>query len=242
MEIESELAASLGRRIRRARWSARRSQRAVAAAAGVSQTMISRIELGKGSSVSLGTWELIAAAVGLDLFAALHTPFQRSAFDVQLRCHRLLVDRAAVGGWLGWTVVDLHDPAETTTILERDDRQETAIIRAWDVVTDVRTAIHGMWDRIEREQRDRGTDRRVSGAVVIVSNGGNRRRLTESAEAVVSGIAIFSNDWWASLGNVRVPMPSDLGAIWTDASLHRLRPRIPYVDGRARHPDPAWPP
>jgi transcriptional regulator with XRE-family HTH domain len=206
--------------------------------AGVSQSTISRIELGRGSSITLATWERIAAAVGLDLSAMLHTAFQGSAFTAQLRCHRLLVDRAALGGWAGWTIVDLHDPAVTTTILQRTERNETAVVHAWDVVTNIPAAIRRLWERIELERHERGPGHIVGGAVVIVSSGDNRRRLTESAAAVVAGLDLFSIDWWAALGGVRVPMPTEIGTLWTDPTLTGLRPRIPYVDARPRHEDP----
>jgi transcriptional regulator with XRE-family HTH domain len=234
------LAASLGRRVRRARHGTKQSQRAIATIAGVSQSTISRIELGKGGTIPLETWEHVAAAVDLDLADVLHTPFRSAAFDVQLRCHRLVVDRASAGGWLGRTVVDHHDPAEVTTILERPERDEIAVIRVWDVITNVRDGIDSILARMRRERRndvalDHGAKPRVGGAVVVVSTGPNRRRLTESAEVAVAGLAIFSLDWWSALGNLRVPMPTGIGTIWTDATLTHLRPRIPYVDGRTRH-------
>jgi len=194
--------------------------------------MLSRMELGRGQAIRLGTWENVAKEVGLPLADILHTPFQSSAFDVQVRCHRLVAERAALGGWLGWTLVDLHDPAGTSTILHRQD--EVAIVHVWDVIGDVGEAIETLWARIERERRERPSGVRIGGVVVIVSTGHNRRRITESAQAVVAGIEIFGTDWWAALANVRVPMPIEVGSIWIDAGLRRLRPRIPYVDCRTR--------
>lgn len=65
-EQARSVAARFGRRIRRARYASGLLQRAVAREAGVSQATISRIELGGGTPVSLGSWIRVATAVGLD--------------------------------------------------------------------------------------------------------------------------------------------------------------------------------
>jgi transcriptional regulator with XRE-family HTH domain len=109
-------AAALGRRVRRARYQARKSQPAVADEVGISQSTVSRMELGRGGTVPLATWERVCEAVGLDLSAVAHTPFRLEAYAIHLRCHRLVADLAAEGGWSAWTIGNVDDPDRTETI------------------------------------------------------------------------------------------------------------------------------
>ena len=85
-----------GVRIRRARLHLGLTQRDVAAAAGVSQPVVSRIELGYGDGLPLSTWRSVALAVGLAL------SLERSAGNDVGRCG--LVGLAAVGGWIALRV------------------------------------------------------------------------------------------------------------------------------------------
>lgn len=236
MELDRGLAASLGRRIRRTRYAARRSQRDVAAAVGVSQSTITRIELGNGASTPLAIWARVAHEVGLDLTAVLHTPFQEAAMAAQLRCHRVVAKHAVAGGWLGWTLADTHDPANTTTILERHEFGEVAVIRAWDVIGDVEQALDSLATRIERERQQRDPAARVSGAFIVTATGNNRRRFTETAWVLRTHLTSSSDAWLMALAKANVRMPTSMGTIWTDAAVTRLRPLVPYVDCRCRHP------
>ena len=177
----------------------------------------------------------VAREVRLDLRAAIDVPVDEAAFAKQLRCHRSVVELASIGGWFGWTLANADDPSTTTTILERLHRREVTVVHAWDVISDVDQAIADLRRHVHTEQQRRAGHARVGGLVVVVQTGTNRRRLIESAEAVVAGLEIYGDAWWTALCNVNVPMPHGLGTIWTDAEVSRLRPRIPYVDGRPRH-------
>jgi transcriptional regulator with XRE-family HTH domain len=235
VELERGLAASLGRRVRRARYAAGRSQRDVAAAVGVSQSTISRIELGNGAFTPLGIWARVAHEVGLDLTAVLHTPFQEAAMAAQLRCHRSVVEHSTAGGWLGWTLADTHDPANTITILERHEFGEVAVIQAWDVIGDVEQALDSLANRIDHERQQRDPAARVSGAFVVPATGNNRRRFTETAWVLRAQLTSSSDAWLMALAKANVRMPASMGTIWTDAAVTRLRPLVPYVDCRCRH-------
>jgi transcriptional regulator with XRE-family HTH domain len=226
--------ATLGARARRARLAAHRTQRDVAMEAGVSQSSVSRIELGRGANVPLATWERVAAAVGLEFDAVFRPALERPDHAIQMRCHRMVADLAGQGAWSAWTISTPDDPAHTETILERQERHEVAIVRAWDVLGDVETAIEDVKRRLDQERRTRGDAWRVNGAVVVAATGENRRRLTETGLPVARAFSLRGDDWLAALGRFRVPMPDELGMIWTDERMERLRPLIPYVDFRRR--------
>jgi hypothetical protein len=147
----------------------------------------------------------------------------------------LVANYASEGGWTAWTLASTQDPARTETILERAERHEVAIVRVWDVIGNIEGAVAEMQERIKRERIDRGGDWRVGGAVVITATGPNRRRLTETGHPVVRAFSLRGDDWLAAFRRYRVPMPDELGMIWTDGKMNRLRPLIPYVDFRRRN-------
>lgn len=229
------LSARLGARIRRARFLAGTTQRAVATEAGVSQSTISRIELGRGGPVPLDTWERVAAAVGLNLSAVIRTPSRMRSQPLQMRCHRMVSELAGRGGWATWTISTPDDPAQTETILERPERQEVAIVRVWDVLGNVEAEIAAFKERLAEERTARGEGCRVSGVVVVIGGGENRRRLSETGAPVARAFSLNGDEWLVALGRFRVPMPDELGMIWTDERVGRLRPILPYVDFRLRH-------
>jgi transcriptional regulator with XRE-family HTH domain len=228
------LGASLGGQKRRARRGARRTQRDVAIEAGISQSTISRMELGKAAHVPLATWERVAASLGLEFEAALRLPSERPNHAIQMRCHRMVVELANQSAWASWTISTPDDPAQTETILERQERHEVAIVRVWDVLGNVEAAIEDVERRLDRERRTRDDGWRVGGAVVVAATGENRRRLTETGLPIARAFSLRGDDWLAALGRFRVPMPDELGMIWTDQRIERLRPLIPYVDFRRR--------
>jgi transcriptional regulator with XRE-family HTH domain len=217
--------------VRRARYAAGLTQRAVAHRAGVSQALISRLELGGGVNVPLGTWVRVAQVVGLDWHVDFPTDHQRRSDDIQRRCHGLVARLAGEGGWSAWTTIP-DDPGRTETVLEREERGEVAIVWVWDVLGDVEAEIELLEVRLHQERVDRGAGWRVGGAVVVVSTGSNRRRLIESRSGVGVAFSSRAAEWLAALGKVRVPLPARPGLIWTDGKLERLRPLLGYVDYR----------
>jgi len=193
------------------------------------------MELCAGALIPLSTWERVAAAVGLGLSAVYRLAEQRPDHAMQRRCHRMVADLAGQGSWAAWTISIPDDPARTETILERAERREVAIVRVWDVIGNVEAGVAEVRERLNLEQRTRGEGWRVGGAVVITATGRNRRRLTETGHPVARAFSLRGDDWLAALGRFRVPMPDELGMIWTDERIERLRPLLPYVDFRRRN-------
>jgi len=232
--VEGDTAAETGARLRRARLAGGHRQRDVAATAVVSQSTISRMELGQGASVPLDKWVRVAAVVGLDLAVVVRPTTDRAEDAIQRRCHRLVVELALVGGWTAWTLMEERDAAACETVLERKDRQEVAIVRVWDVIGDVAAAMADFDRRLDLERSDRGPGWRVSGAVVITATGHNRRRLSDTGRPVDRAFPVRGSLWLSCLRHL-VPMPSAPGMLWTDARMERLRPFLPYLDHRLRN-------
>ena len=121
--------AQAGARVRRARLAAGKSQADIAAAAAVSQSSVSRIELGQASATSISTLAAVAGAVGLALEVLVRGPADVAVTAMQGRCHRLVVDLAVQGGWMSCTTIATGDPSESETLLIRPGRREVAIIQ-----------------------------------------------------------------------------------------------------------------
>ena len=215
--------AQLGADIRRARIAAGLRQSDVAARALVSQSAVSRIELGKGGTVPMSTW---IAAVGVDPFGR-RQPSGRTV-EVWRRCHRLVTDLADAGGWSWSTGLGSNE-----TVLVRADRRQAIVVRVWDVIASVPVAIDEFHLRVDQERRERGAQWRVGGVVVVPATGANRRRLTESEEMIVGAFPGRGGAWLTALRG-RGPIPAAPGMIWTDQGTDRLRPMLPYLDRRRR--------
>ena len=206
MAHDPAVAVELGRRLRSARLGLRRSQRSIAIAAGVSQPVVSRLELGWGDGVPLATWAAVARAVGLELELSGPGP------GTWARWHRLIIDAAKSGGW------SATSSSDETLLTRSDDR---VIVHAWEVVTVVTSEIERLRGSIEREQRRGG---RVSGIVVVPATGHNRRRMSELRDEVRDVFSSRANAWYAAIVNPHRPMPADPGVIWAFPDGTRLRP------------------
>lgn len=207
-------------------------QRDVGHEVGVSQPVVSRMELGQGGGMSLDRWAAAAKAVGLALSAHLETRTTRSV-DRAERCHRLVVDTARRGGWSSATEIRRSsgiDDIETVLIRTLEHRQtELAVVRVWDEVTRVDGPISTMLRSVARERSSR-EDVEIRALVIIPANGANRRRISESRDLLAGTFPAYCRDWLGALTNPARKMPMTAGILWTFASCDRFRP-APLVPG-----------
>ena len=190
----SDQTVAMGRRLRSARLDIPRSQGAIGRDAGVSQSVVSRMELGHGGNIDLDTWCSVARAVGLRVtFEAIDA---EDATREDGTCRRMVADLATRGGWS-------PGPGSIETILTRAD--DVAVIQAWDLVTSVRSDTE-------------------SGVVVIPATGANRRRITELRDELRDTFPARPRDWYAALVNPHRPMPAEPGILWAFPDCLRLRP------------------
>ena len=198
---------ALGRELRTARLADFRSQATLAEAAGVHQSVISRMELGKGANVALATWKAVAEAVGLRM--TLHGAEDGSG---RFATHRMVAELASRGGWNATMT-----PDETVIARGRD----RAVVHVWEHVTTIGPDVARFRASVERE---RTVASRASGIVVIPTIGWNRRRVTELREELRDEFPAAGNAWYRALVNAHRPMPADAGILWAFRDRTRIRP------------------
>jgi hypothetical protein len=201
-----DLPLEFGREVRAARLRMRRSQAKIAAAAGVSQPLISKMELGRGGGVPLATWSTVAGVLGLQLELVPLMDGRAGPWQ------RLIVETARSGDWTASSTGD-------ETLLSRGD--DRVVVHAWDVVTVVTADADRLMAAMAREGEAGG---RVSGIVVIPGTGDNRRRVSELRAELRDAFPARANAWYAALVNPHRPMPAAPGILWAFPDGTRLRP------------------
>jgi transcriptional regulator with XRE-family HTH domain len=225
--VEESLAATLGEHFRLARSSVGIRQLDVASQAGISRTMVTRMELGRGGSIGLDSWAAVANVLGVDLIAEFREPEGSSRGNVVMQCHSLVAAVARDGGWVATTETvqasPHRAPSSVETIQVRPFRGEAAVVHAWHPVPNVVAAIDALEGRQENLRRTFGSGWAVSALVLCPSSMAGRRRVTELAPRLATALPATAGDWMAALRCARSPMPS-AGLLWTDHSAVRFRP------------------
>lgn len=195
--------------------------------AGVSPTMVCRMELGRGASISLGSWAAVAASLGVDLFAAVSERESQRQDDVESRCHALAAEVARGGGWTATTEIIRASPdrapSSVETILVRPARNESAVVRAWHPVPNMDVALDALQARRDDLRRAFGPAWTVSALVLCPWTTAGRRRISELAPHLATVLPATSGAWMTALRNARSPMPSD-GLLWTDRCAEQFKP------------------
>ncbi len=230
--VDESLAATFGGRFRLARSTAGIRQVDVASQAGISRTMLARMELGRGGSISLDSWAAVASVLGVEFVAEFSEPAGSLRGQVEMRCHRLVASVARDGGWVARTEIVRASPdrapSSVETILVRPFRTEAAVVHAWHPVPNVGAALGDLGARCEQLRRSFGAGWSVSALVLCPSTTAGRRRVTELADRLAADLPANGGDWMAALRHRRSPMPA-AGLLWTDRWAERFRPA-------ARHP------
>lgn len=225
--VDTSLAATLGDRLKVARTVVGMRQEDVAIQAGVSRTMVCRMELGRGGSISMDSWAAVASVLGVELRAEFHEPERSPRGHLTLRCHALVARVARDGGWRATTEIVRASrdraPATVETILVRPFRHEAAVVHAWHPVPNVGPALDALETRRDLLRRMFGSGWFVSALVLCPSTSADRRRVTELAPRLATALPATAGDWMGALRHSRSPMPSD-GLIWTDRWAQRFRP------------------
>jgi hypothetical protein len=217
-----EIAGSMGIRIRRARLRAGRTQAEVGEMIGVSQSMISRLELGRGAGMPLETWILVADAVGIDVFTPDDPgePFGATA----------VLAYAQDGGW------SPVSRDRQVIVLDRPQRRvprpfrgrllpgERVVVSVVDVVTDVAALIDRSMAAAANTRIDLPDGWSIGELVVVRRTAANRRRLTESRHRLDAAFPDSGSRWIGTLRDSDSTMPIRSGLLWLDAQGIRLIP------------------
>jgi len=232
--------AYLGEQLRRARLTTRLRQIDVAAAAGVSQSLVSRMECGTGGQVPIETWLAIAAAVGADFVADLLTKHAAAIVDEpRMRMIDLVVGLATLGGWVAdrSMVVNADDSIRDISLTLRHlERRSTAVVRAWDVIPSTDAVLADL-DRAVAHASDRNAEDAIGGLIVVRPSPSNRRRITEGSEPFDRRFPDSGSRWIGTLTRpTRQRLPPD-GMLWVDEAVSRLIPTRLYLQ-HPRNPKP----
>jgi transcriptional regulator with XRE-family HTH domain len=237
------VAGYLGRALRDARKTARRTQAELASIAGVAQTTESKLERGEDADVSLLVWTRVARAAGSDLRAYLEraTATDQPRDAVHLRAQELIVRTAEGGGWRAQPerAIDL-DPGRSRAgdvVLTRGrapmNVDELALVEVFDWIDDAGEAFRS-WDRRLATVEARaialappGADAatiRSAGFWVLRATRTNRRLVAAHRAIFRARFPGSGAAWLRALGKEHEPMPQAPALLWISVKGDRLYP------------------
>lgn len=231
----AEVAVRLGRGLREARLALGLRQVDVAQRAGVSQSWISRMERGKGSTASLETWAAAAAALGEQLVSFLErAPGADLPRDYQhLKRQELVIATARAGGWRALPEEpvddDLTRSRSVDVALLRAVRREAAVVEVIDFFDDVGAVQRNLDGKVAALERrlTHGRDLttatwRVQGLLVVRDTRRNRALVRELASLFAAKFTASSVAWLKALADPDATMPAAAAMLWTDVAGTRL--------------------
>lgn len=222
------LAQRLGTAIREARHHVGKLQRDVAATANVSQSWVSRMELGQGAGASLETWACVAAAVGEQLVAYLErAPGATLPRDhAHLRGQEAVIRFARTGGWrpMPEAALDLlaYRSRSVDVLLVRENRNETAAVEIWDWFDDVGAAMRSFDGKVAAAAGTTTPGLRSSGLWVVRATRRNRALVVELRALFGAKFPASSAAWLHALADPGARMPDGNGLLWIDVRGTRL--------------------
>jgi transcriptional regulator with XRE-family HTH domain len=228
-ERAAYLARRIGIALRDARRSAGLAQWQVAERAGVSQSFVSRIERGHGTTASLETLAACAAAVGLQLAAFIElAPGVDPPRDAEhLRRQDLVIRMARAGGWSARPEHPIDPDAlrsrSIDVLLERTEASEAVVIEVVDLLTDAGGEMRELADKVAAIQRQRGEAWTVRGFLVLRATAGNRRVVREASAVFTARFGATGAAWMAAL-RAGANLPGADGLLWTSVQGDRLYP------------------
>jgi transcriptional regulator with XRE-family HTH domain len=235
LEIDMDRAAAqvvdrFGREIRAARRRRRLTQAQLGALVGLSQSEISRLELGEGAGAPIGVWLAIAAVLGLQpRFELARDPREEPVDAGHLAVQELLLGRARAIGATGRFELPIgsSDPSLSVDVFVRDDRRRRLIVEeAWNSIRDIGASARSFQRKVA-VARDLGiaiggdNPYMVHGVWVVRGTRRNRELVASYPEVFARFFPGSSAQWVAAL-ETGSPAPSEPGLVWTDLRATRL--------------------
>jgi transcriptional regulator with XRE-family HTH domain len=234
--MSHDVLARLGRAARLARRRRRLTQARLGGLVGLSQSEISRIELGQSGWVSLSTWLALAEVLGLVARFELARDWREAPADAgHLAIQEFLLRLARATGRDGTfeLLIGSNDLSLSTDVFVRDDRWRRLIIEeAWNTFGDIGSGARS-FDRKMAAAREVaiaiGGDRpySVHGVWVVRATKRNRELLARYPEIFARRFPGSSTRWVAALTRGERP-PDEPGLVWCSndtTELHAWRPR-----------------
>jgi transcriptional regulator with XRE-family HTH domain len=197
---------------------------------GISQSEVSRIELGGGHAVPMATWVALADAVGLrPRFDLARDWLEQPADAGHLAIQELLLRLARTTGSNGQFELPIrpNDPARSIDVFIRDDHRRRLIVaEAWNTFGDVGAGARS-FDRKLAAARElavaigNGKPYDVHGVWVVRATARNRELIGRYQE-VFAGRFPGSSSRWVRTLMFGEPPPAESGLIWSDVSATRI--------------------
>lgn len=232
-----EVAIYLGRGLRDARRTSRATQAEIASTAGLSRSLISKMERGHGADVTVLEWARSARAANSDLRAYLEraTATDQPRDAVHLRAQELIARTAATGGWRAHPerAIDLDPGRSRAADVVLTRTSELALVEVFDWIDDAGEAFRS-WDRRLATVETRaialappGTDGialRASGIWVLRATRTNRRLVAAHRTVFRARFPGSGAAWLRAFAEQAWPMPATPALLWISVKGDRLWP------------------
>ena len=219
-----EVVRSLGFTIRDARRRRRMTQAQLGAIVGLSQSEISRLELGSGGGAGIRTWLGLSAALELaPRFELRRDPRDEPVDAGHLAVQELLLRLAVAIGAVGQfeLPVGRSDPAHSIDVLVRDDRRRRLIVEeAWNSIRDIGAGARSFHRKLALAEEVAiaiGGDRpyAVHGVWVVRATKRNRLLVAQYPEVFSRSFPGSSRRWVDAIATGAQP-PTEPGLVWCD--------------------------
>jgi transcriptional regulator with XRE-family HTH domain len=223
-------ARQLGRAVRAARRRRHLTQAQLGGEVGLSQSEISRIELGSGSGAPIRAWLALAAALALRPRFELGRDPQEDVIDAgHLAIQELLLRYAAATGCSGTFELPIHasDPARSVDVFVRDDARRRLIVEeAWNSFGDIGAGARSFDRKIAAAAElavALGGQRPyiVHGLWVVRATARNRALIATYPEVFTRKFPGSSRAWIMAITR-GAPAPAEPGLVWCDGAATRL--------------------
>jgi transcriptional regulator with XRE-family HTH domain len=220
----------LGRRARDARRRRRWTQAQLGNRLGLSQSEVSRLELGDGDGAPIRVWLALAAALDLRSTFEYTRDWRDEPDDAgHLAIQELLLRLARAIGALGSFElrVGRTDPAHSIDVCLRDDSRRRLIVEeAWNTIVDIGAAARSFHRKLEAAADVAvaiGGERpyAVHGVWVVRATRRNRALVARYPEVFERHLPGSSRRWVDALMAAGEP-PAEPGLVWCDPAATRL--------------------
>ncbi len=207
------------------------TQAQVGAHAALSQTLISDLELGRGTSTTIETWGMVAAAVGEQLVGFLErAPGADLPRDIEhLRRQSALIAFAAPGGWRALPELRLDQDARWSRSIDvalvRLATAEAVVVEVWNWFEDVGGALRGLDGKVAalRNHLDPSVEWTIRGVFIVRDTRRNRKLMTELGPIFAARFPGNARAWLKALADPAQRLPEGDGLLWSDSRGTRLQ-------------------